>query len=52
MDFILIDVWKEIQKFLQNHQMMFEEDFIPNDLGLVVKAMNEYYGQRNYLKTL
>ena len=23
---------------------MFEEDFIPNDLGLVVKAMNEYYG--------
>ena len=23
---------------------MFEEDFIPNDLGLVVKAMKEYYG--------
>lgn len=23
---------------------MFEQDFIPNDLGLVVKAMNEYYG--------
>ena len=23
---------------------MFEEDFIPNDLGAVVKAMNEYYG--------
>jgi len=23
---------------------MFSEDFIPNDLGLVVKAMNEYYG--------
>lgn len=23
---------------------MFEEDFIPNDLGYVVKAMNEYYG--------
>jgi len=23
---------------------MFEEDFIPNDLGMVVKAMNEYYG--------
>lgn len=23
---------------------MFEEDFIPNDLALVVKAMNEYYG--------
>lgn len=22
---------------------MFSEDFIPNDLGLVVKAMNEYY---------
>lgn len=22
---------------------MFEEDFIPNDLGLVVKAMDEYY---------
>ena len=22
---------------------MFEEDFIPNDLGEVVKAMNEYY---------
>ena len=22
---------------------MFEENFIPNDLGLVVKAMNEYY---------
>lgn len=22
---------------------MFEEDFIPNDLGLVVKAMNSYY---------
>ena len=22
---------------------MFTEDFIPNDLGLVVKAMNEYY---------
>lgn len=22
---------------------MFEEDFIPNDLGLVVKAINEYY---------
>ena len=22
---------------------MFEEDFIPNDLGVVVKAMNEYY---------
>ena len=23
---------------------MFTEDFIPNDLGMVVKAMNEYYG--------
>lgn len=23
---------------------MFEEDFIPNDLGLVVKKMQEYYG--------
>lgn len=23
---------------------MFDEDFIPNDLGTVVKAMNEYYG--------
>ena len=23
---------------------MFEEDFIPNDLSIVVKAMNEYYG--------
>lgn len=23
---------------------MFEEDFIPNDLGTVVKAMKEYYG--------
>lgn len=23
---------------------MFDSDFIPNDLGLVVKAMNEYYG--------
>lgn len=23
---------------------MFEEDYIPNDLGLVVKAMREYYG--------
>lgn len=23
---------------------MFEEDFIPNDLGAVIKAMNEYYG--------
>lgn len=23
---------------------MFEDNFIPNDLGLVVKAMNEYYG--------
>lgn len=23
---------------------LFEEDFIPNDLGYVVKAMNEYYG--------
>lgn len=23
---------------------MFEEDFIPNDLGIVVKAMKEYYG--------
>lgn len=23
---------------------LFEEDFIPNDLGLVVKSMNEYYG--------
>lgn len=22
---------------------MFEEDFIPNDLGFVVKAMNDYY---------
>ncbi len=22
---------------------MFDEDFIPNDLGIVVKAMNEYY---------
>ena len=22
---------------------MFEQDFIPNDLGMVVKAMNEYY---------
>lgn len=22
---------------------MFEEDFIPNDLGLVIKSMNEYY---------
>jgi hypothetical protein len=24
---------------------MFEEDFIPNDLGLVVKAMNKYYNE-------
>lgn len=23
---------------------MFEEDFIPNDLSLIIKAMNEYYG--------
>jgi hypothetical protein len=23
---------------------MFEEDWIPNDLGLVCKAMKEYYG--------
>lgn len=23
---------------------MFKEDFIPNDLGMIVKAMNEYYG--------
>lgn len=23
---------------------MFEEDFIPNDLNIVIKAMNEYYG--------
>ena len=23
---------------------LFDEDFIPNDLGLVIKAMNEYYG--------
>lgn len=23
---------------------MFEQDYIPNDLGLVVKTMNEYYG--------
>lgn len=23
---------------------MFQEDFIPNDLGIVVKAMKEYYG--------
>lgn len=23
---------------------MFEDDFIPNDLGMVVKAMTEYYG--------
>lgn len=23
---------------------MFDKDYIPNDLGLVVKAMNEYYG--------
>jgi hypothetical protein len=23
---------------------MFEEDFIPNDLALVVKAMEAYYG--------
>lgn len=23
---------------------MFDEDFIPNDLAIVVKAMNEYYG--------
>ena len=23
---------------------MFTEDFIPNDLGMIVKAMNEYYG--------
>lgn len=23
---------------------MFEEDFIPNDLGIVTKAMSEYYG--------
>ena len=22
---------------------MFEEDFIPNDLGLVVRKINEYY---------
>ena len=22
---------------------LFEDDFIPNDLALVVKAMNEYY---------
>ena len=24
---------------------MFEEDFIPNDLGIVVKAMNSYYNE-------
>ena len=24
---------------------MFEEDFIPNDLGVVVKAMNSYYNE-------
>lgn len=24
---------------------MFDEDFIPNDLGVVVKAMKEYYGE-------
>jgi hypothetical protein len=24
---------------------MFEEDFIPNDLGLVVEAMNKYYNE-------
>ena len=24
---------------------MFAEDFIPNDLGLVVKAMRDYYGE-------
>jgi hypothetical protein len=23
---------------------MFEDDFIPNDLSIVVKAMEEYYG--------
>lgn len=23
---------------------MFKEEFIPNDLALVIKAMNEYYG--------
>jgi hypothetical protein len=23
---------------------MFKDDFIPNDLAYVVKAMNEYYG--------
>jgi hypothetical protein len=22
---------------------MFDEDFIPNDLGIVTKAMDEYY---------
>jgi hypothetical protein len=24
---------------------MFEEDFIPNDLGLVVETMNKYYNE-------
>lgn len=24
---------------------MFDQDFVPNDLGLIVKAMNEYYGE-------
>lgn len=24
---------------------MFEEDFIPNDLGMVTKTMQEYYGE-------
>lgn len=23
---------------------MFDDDFIPNDLGIVTKAMTEYYG--------
>jgi hypothetical protein len=24
---------------------MFEDDFIPNDLGLVVRKINEYYNE-------
>ena len=30
--------------FAKSPEEMFAEDFMPNDLGLVVKAMQEYYG--------
>ena len=32
-------------EWVRSNEEMKEEDYIPNDLGVVVKAMQEYYGQ-------